>query len=299
MDDPKPDRAANNSGMPVSSLVLTTVFHVPIIFALLWSPPPTSTPLMPEDAVDLTIERQTTSLAALSPSMAIPEPPVDSPPSQPPLPVPRQPVPQVDSAQTPTLENAVPEPEPMPELTLRDFPKVEPVVPRKEQEKPPPESDAKPLSTKGLVPPPGAIPPAASPPTALPNRADVVDPDKARNEWLARTMGTRYLERMGIRPSHQATLTRTSGRACPLDPEPYKLEITNNKLTVTNDYGIMFSIAVRADGEIDQIYKRAPMAGDHMSDAKGTWMKYRMIGNVKSGNLEIWYNNCVYKLILN
>jgi hypothetical protein len=272
--------------MPVSSLVLTTVFHVPLIFALLWSPPTTSTPLMPEDAVELTIERPTTSLAAMTPI-------------QPPLPVPPQPVPQVESAQTPTLESVLPEPEPMPELTLRDIPKVEPVVPKAEQKKPPPKSDPKPDSNKVLVPPPGAIPPAASPPTPLPNRADVVDPNKARNEWLARTMGTKYLERMGIKPSHQATLTGKSGRACPLDPEPYKLEIADNKLTVTNDYGIMFSITVPANGEIDQIYKRAPMAGDHASDNKGTWMKYRMMGNVKSGKLEIWYLGCVYTLVLN
>jgi len=281
--------------MPVSSLVLTTVFHVPIIFAFLWSPPTTSTPLIPEDAVELTIERQTTSLAAMKP-MAIPEPPVDSPPIQPALPVPRQPVPQVESAQTPTLESALPEPEPMPELTLRDFPKVEPVVPKTEQKKPPPKSDPKPDSNKVLVPPPGATTPNASPPTPLPNRADVVQPNKARNEWLARAMGTRYLERMGIRPSHQATLTEKSGATCPQDPEPYKLEIANNKLTVTNDYGKMFSITVSADGEIDQLYKRAPMAGDHLSDHIGAWMKYRMIGNVKSGKLEIWFGNCVYKL---
>ena len=44
---------------------LSAVFHVSIIFALLWSPPTTSTPLMPEDAIELTIERQTTSLAAM------------------------------------------------------------------------------------------------------------------------------------------------------------------------------------------------------------------------------------------
>jgi hypothetical protein len=276
-------RAIKGSGMPVSSLVLATVFHVSIIFALLWSPPTTSTSLMPEDAVELTIERQTTSLAAMIQS---------------PLPVPQQPIPQVESAQTPTLENAVPEPEPTPELTLRDFPKAESVVRKVEEKKPSPKPDPKPDSNKALVPPPAGTPQNASPPTPLPNQADVVQPNKARNEYLARMMGTRYLERMGIRPSHQAALTGTSGRTCPQDPEPYKLEITNNKLTVTNDYGIMFSITVPADGEIDQLYKRAPMAGDHYSDAKGTWMKYRMMGNVKSGKLEIWYNNCVYKLNL-
>ena len=50
---------------PSLALVLATVFHVSIIFALLWSPPTTSTPLMPEDAIEVTIERQTTSLAAM------------------------------------------------------------------------------------------------------------------------------------------------------------------------------------------------------------------------------------------
>jgi len=300
MDDPRPNRAANNSGMPVSSLVLATVFHVPIIFAFLWSPPTTSTPLMPEDAIELTIERQTTSVAAMIQPMAIPEPPVDSPPIQPAPPVPRQPVPQVESAQTPTLESAVPEPEPMPELTLRAIPKVEPVVPQKEQKKPPPKSDSRPDSNKVLVPPPGATTgattPNASPPTPLPNRADVVQPNKARNEFLARALGTRYLERMGIKPSHQAIVTESSGATCPHDPDPYKLEIVDNKLTVTNQYGKMFSITVPVDGEIDQIYRRAPMAGDNYSDNKNTWMKYRMKGNVKSGKLEIWYANCVYKL---
>ncbi len=282
MDDPKTNPATNNSGMPVSSLVLTTVIHVPIIFALLWSPPTTSTPLMPEDTVELTIERQTASLAAMTPI-------------QPALPVPQQPVPQVEAAPTPTLESALPEPEPMPELTLRDIPKVEPVVPKTEQKKPPPKSGPQPDSNKVLVPPPGATTPNASPPTPLSNQADVDRPNKERNERLARLLGTRYFERMGIRPSHQATLTGTSGRTCP-ETEPYKLEIVDNKLTVTNDYGIMFSIAVPANGEIDEIYKRAPMAGDHATDNKGTWMKYRMMGNVKSGKLEIWYLGCVYKL---
>jgi hypothetical protein len=295
MDDPKTNRATNNSGIPVSSLVLTTVFHVPIIvFAFLWSPPTTDTPLMPEDAVELTIERQTTSLAAMIQPMAIPEPPVDSPPIQPAPPVPRQPVPQVESAPTPTLESALPEPEPLPELTLRDIPKVEPVVPKTEQKKLAPKADPKPDSNKVLLPAPGATTPKASPPTSLPHQADV-DLSK-KDERAARLWGTKYFERMGIRPSHQATLTGRSGRACPLDPEPYKLEIVNNKLTVTNDYGIMFSITVPANGEIDEIYRRAPMAGDHVSDNKGTWMKYRMMGNVKSGKLEIWYLGCVYTL---
>ena len=283
MDDPPLNPAIQNSGMPVSSLVLSTVFHVPIIFALLWSPPTTSTPLMPEDAIELTIERQTTSLAATI---------------QPPPPVPRQPVPQVESVQTPTLENAVPEPQPTPELTLRDFPKTEPVIGETEQKKPAPKPDPKPDLNKALVPPAEGTPQNASPPTPLPNQADAAQSDKARNERLARMLGTRYFERMGIKPSHQATLTGTSGRACPLDPEPYKLELVNNKLTVTNDYGVMFSTTVPANGEIDEIYRRAPMAGDHATDNKGTWMKYRMLGNVKSGKLEIWYLGCVYKLNL-
>ena len=155
MDDPTLNRAIKNSGMPVSSLFLATVLHVSIIFALLWSPSTTSTPLMPKDAIELTIERQTTSLAPMIQSVAIPEPPVDSPPIQPALPVPRQPVPQVESAQTPTLENAVPKPEPTPELTSRDFPKVAPVVRKMEQKKLSPKSDPKPDLNKALEPPPG------------------------------------------------------------------------------------------------------------------------------------------------
>jgi hypothetical protein len=284
---------------------------------------------MPEDAIELTIERQTTSLAAMIQSVAIPEPPVDSPPIQPALPVPRQPVPQVESAQTPTLENAVPEPEPPPEPTLRDFPKVEPVVRKMEsaqtptlenavpkpeptpeltsrdfpkvapvvrkmeQKKPSPKSDPKPDLNKAPEPP-GGTSPNASPPTPLPNPADVVQPNKARDEYLARMLGTRYLERMGIKPSHQATMTEKSGDTCPRDPDPYKLEITNNKLTVTNQYGKMFSISVPADGEIYQHYKRPPMAGDRI--ALGKWMEYTMKGNVKTGKLEIWHIHCVYKL---
>src|SRR5258708_30102239 len=186
MDDPTPNRAIKNSGMPVSSLVLATVLHVSIIFALLWSPSTTSTPLMPKDAIEVTIERQTTSLAAMTQSMAIPEPPVDSPPIQPALPVPRQSVPQVESAQTPTLENAVPEPEPLPEPTLRDFPKVEPVVRKPEEKKLSPKSDPKPDLNKTLKPPPAGASPNASTPTPLPNQADVVQPDKKSNERLAR-----------------------------------------------------------------------------------------------------------------
>ena len=110
---------------------------------------------MPKDAIELTIERQTTSLAAMIQSVAIPEPPVDSPPIQPALPVPQQPVPQVESAQTPTLENAVPKPEPTPELTSRDFPKVAPVVRKMEQKKLSPKSDPKPDLNKALEPPGG------------------------------------------------------------------------------------------------------------------------------------------------
>jgi hypothetical protein len=294
-----------NSGMPVSSLVLATVFHVSIIFALLWSPPTTSTPLMPEHAIELTIERQTTSVAAMIQSVAIPEPPVDSPPIQPALPVPQQPVPQVESAQTPTLENALPAPEPPPELTLRDIPKVEPVVPKKEQKKPPPKSDPKPDSNKVLVPPPGATTPNASPPTPpgaptpnaspptpLPNRADVVQPNKKSNDYLAR---------MGLRPTHQATLTEKSGDTCVQDSEPYKLEITNDKLTATNSHGVMFSITVPANGEIYHNYRRVPVAEDR---TPFKFVDYSMIGNVKTGKLEIWLGNspygtpCVYKVNL-
>lgn len=285
MDDWGPNRAAKKAGMPASSVLLASTFHASIIFALLWAPLTKTPALVPDDAVELTIERQPVATA---------EPPVVSPPVQPPAPVPEPPAPQVEPAPAPTLEGAVPEPEPAPQPTLRDFPKTEPVVAKTEQKKPAPTPAPKPDSNKALVPPPAGTPQTASPPTPLPNQADV-DLSK-KNERAARLWGTRYFERMGIRPSHQATLTKASGRACPLDPEPYKLEIVNNKLTVTNDYGIMFSIAVPANGEIDQLYKRAPMAGDHASDAKGTWMKYRMMGNVKSGKLEIWYNNCVYKL---
>jgi hypothetical protein len=286
MDDPTPNRAIKNSGMPVSCLVLATVFHVSIIFALLWSPPTTSTPLMPEDAIELTIERQTTSLAAMIQSVAIPEPPVDSPPIQPALPVPRQPVPQVESAQTPTLENALPEPEPPPELTLRDFPKAESVVRKIEEKRLSPKSDPKPDLNKAFEPPPGGILPNASPPTPLPNRADVVQPNKKSNDYLAR---------MGIRPSHQSTLTEKSGDTCLRDPVLYNLEITDNKFTVTNQYGKMFSITVPANGEIYQRYKRVPVTEDRNPFR---FVEYQMIGNVKTGKLEIWLGHCVYKLNL-
>jgi hypothetical protein len=298
MDDPTLDRAIKNPGMPVSSLVLAAAFHVSIIFALLWFPSMPSTPLMPEDAIELTIERQTPSLAAITQSMAIPEPPVDNPPIQPALPVPPQPVPQVESPQPPALENAVPEPEPPPELARRDFPKAEPVVRKPEEKKPSPKSDPKPDLSKDLKPPPAGAPPTASTPTPPRSPADVAQPDKKTNERLARMWGTKYLDRMGIRPSHLATLTARSGGSCYQDPEPYKLEITNDKLTVTNQYGIMFSITVPADGEIYHHYKRPPMAGDIIEKVKGNWMVYTMKGNVKSGKLEIWHYNCVQKLNL-
>jgi hypothetical protein len=290
MDDLRLDRAAKKAAMPASPVFLASTFHASIIFALLWVPLAKNPALVPEDAVELTIERQPVAMA---------EPPVVSPPVQPPASVAEQSAPQVESAPPPALEKAVPEPEPAPQPTVRDFPKTEPVIAKTEQKKPAPTpaptSAPKPDSNKALVPPPAATPQTAAPPTPLPNQAGV-DPSKI-NERAARLWGTRYFERMGIRPSHQATLTQASGRACPLDPEPYKLEIVNNKLTVTNDYGIMFSTKVPANGEIDELYKRAPMAGDHVSDAKG-WMKYRMMGNVKSGKLEIWYENCVYTLIV-
>jgi hypothetical protein len=281
MDDWSPNRAAKKAGMPASSILLASTFHASIIFALLWVPLTKNPALVPDDAVELTIERQTASSATMI---------------QPPVPVPEPSAPPVEPAQVPTLEGAVPEPEPAPKLTLRDFPKTEPVIDKTEQKKPAPKADPKPDSNKAVVPAPAGTPQTASPPTPLPNQADVAQPNKARNERLARLLGTRYFERMGIRPSHQATLTETSGHACPLDPEPYKLEITNNKLTVTNDYGIMFSITVPADGEIYQHYKRPPMAGDHI--APGKWMEYQMKGNVKTGKLVIWAINCVYTLNL-
>jgi hypothetical protein len=270
--------------MPASSIVLASTFHASIIFALLWSPLTKPPALVPNDAVELTIERPTAP-----PATAI----------QAPAPVPEQPAPQMEAAaQAPTLENAIVEPAPMPELTLRDFPKAEPVVPKIEQKKPSPQPDPKPApkpdGNKALAPPPGEKPSNASPPTPPPNQADV-DLSK-KDERAARLWGTKYFERMGIKPSHQATLTGTSGRACPLDPEPYKLEITNNKFTVTNDYGIMFSIAVPADGEIDQLYKRPPVNGDRV--VAGKRMEYRMMGNVKTGKLVIWAANCVYTLNL-
>ena len=259
---------------------------------------------MPEDAIELTIERQTTSLAAMIQSVAIPEPPVDSPPIQPALPVPRQPVPQVESAQTPTLENALPEPEPPPpntiallenalpkpeappEPTLRDFPKAESVVRKIEEKRPSPKSDPKPDLNKAFEPPPGGILPNASPPTPLPNRADVVQPNKKSNDYLAR---------MGIRPTHQSTLTEKSGDTCLRDPVLYNLEITDNKLTVANQYGKMFSITVPANGEIYQHYKRVPVTEDRNPFK---FVEYQMIGNVKTGKLEIWLGHCVYKLNL-
>ncbi len=285
MGDWRPDRAAKKAAIPASSILLATTFHASIVFALLWLPLTKPPALMPGDAVELTIERQAVATA---------EPPVVSPPIQPPAPVPEPSAPQAEPAPAPTLESAVPEPEPAPQPTLRDFPKTEPVIAKGEQKKPAPAADPKPQSSKAPVPPAEGKPQTASPPTPLPNQADV-DPSKI-NERAARLWGTKYFERMGIRPSHQATLTGKSGRACPLDPEPYKLEIADNKFTVTNDYGIMFSIAVPADGEIYQLYKRPPMAGDHI--APGKWMEYKMIGNVKTGKLVIWAANCVYTLNL-
>ena len=285
MDDRRPDRAAKKAAMPASPILLTSTFHASIIFALLWLPLTKTPALVPDDAVQLMIERQPAAMA---------EPPVVSPPVQPPAPVTAPSAPQVEPAPAPTLESAVPEPEPAPQPTVRDFPKAEPVIAKTEQKKPTPTPAPKPDSNKALAPPPAATPQTAPPSAPLPNRAGV-DPSKI-NERAARLWGTRYFERMGIRPSHQATLTGASGRACPLDPEPYKLEIANNKFTVTNDYGIMFSIAVPADGEIYQLYKRPPMAGDHI--APGKWMEYKMIGNVKTGKLVIWAANCVYTLNL-
>jgi hypothetical protein len=221
-------------------------------------------------------------------SVAIPEPPVDSPPIQPALPVPRQPVPEVESAQTPTLENALPEPERPPELTLRDFPKAGSVVRKIEEKRLSPKSDPKPDLNKAFEPPPGGILPNASPPTPLPNRADVVQPNKKSKN---------YLERMGIKPSHIATLTEKSGATCVQDSEPYKLEITNDKLTATNSHGVMFSITVPANGEIYHRYKRVPVAGDRNPFR---FVEYSMIGNVKTGKLEIWlgHSPCVYKVNL-
>lgn len=286
MDGPTPNRAIRNSGMPVSSFVLSTVFHVSIIFALLWSLPTTSTPLMPNDAIEVTIELRTATLAAMIQSVAIPEPPVDSPPIQPALPVPQQSVSQVDSAQTPALENAVPEPQPAPEPTLRDFPKAESVVRKIEEKKPSPKTDPKPDSNKAVEPPPAGMLPNASPSSPLQKRADVVQPNKIKNDYLAR---------MGLKPTHQSTLTEKSGDTCLRDPVLYNLAIADNKLTVANQYGKMFSITIPANGEIYQRYKRVPVTEDRNPFR---FVEYQMIGNVKTGTLEIWLGPCVYKLNL-
>ena len=100
---------------------------------------------------------------------------------------------------------------------------------------------------------------------------------------------------MGIKPSHIATLTEKSGATCVQDSEPYKLEITNDKLTATNSHGVMFSITVPANGEIYHRYKRVPTAEDRNPFR---FVQYQMIGNVKTGKLEIWQSHCVYKLNL-
>ena len=156
MDDWRPNRAAKKAAMPASSILLASTFHASIIFALLWLPlakPPAS---VPDDAVELTIEPQPVAMA---------EPPVVSPPVQPPEPVPEPSAPQAEPAQVPTLESAVPEPEPAPQLTLRDFPKTEPVIAKTEQKKPIPKADPKPQSNKAPVPPAEGKPQTASPPT--------------------------------------------------------------------------------------------------------------------------------------
>jgi len=186
------------------------------------------------------------------------------------------------------LENALPKPEAPPEPTLRDFPKAESVVRKIEEKRLSPKSDPKPDLNKAFEPPPGGILPNASPPTPLPNRADVVQPNKKSKN---------YLERMGIKPSHIATLTEKSGATCVQDSEPYKLEITNDKLTATNSHGVMFSITVPANGEIWHRYKRVPVAGDRNPFR---FVEYSMIGNVKTGKLEIWlgHSPCVYKVNL-
>ena len=57
----------------------------------------------------------------------------------------------------------------------------------------------------------------------------------------------------------------------------------------------MFSITVPANGEIYQHYKRVPVAEDRNPFK---FVEYSMIGNVKTGRLEIWlgHSPCVYKL---
>src|SRR5476651_1199239 len=77
MDDWRPDRAAKKAAMPASSLFLASTFHASIIFALLWLPLTRTPALVPDDAVQLTIERQ---------PVAAVEPPVVSPPVEPPAP---------------------------------------------------------------------------------------------------------------------------------------------------------------------------------------------------------------------
>jgi hypothetical protein len=277
--------------IPAYSIFLTTTFHASVAFALLWVPPAEHSAV--EGAIQLTIERPVE-----------PPPPAIEPP--PPLPLPEPPpIPSLEMAtRAPPAESAIAEPEPAPEVTQRDFPKPEPVAPRIEQKKPAAQLEAKPAPAPVPAPTPkpapkpdvskAAPPTAPSPPPPPPSEAGV-DPSKI-DERAARVWGTRYLERMGIKPSHQATLTGRSGRGCPLDTEPYKLEIADNKLTVTNNYGVMFSIPVSADGEIYQIFKRPPMAGDYVTVGKK--MEYSMKGNLKSGKLEIWHLGCVYTLIV-
>src|SRR5476649_2056449 len=99
MDDLRPNRAAKKAGMPASSVLFASTFHASIIFALLWAPLITPPALMPDDAVELTIERPTASSATMVQPVATAEPPVVSPPVQPPVPVTEPSAPQVEPAQ--------------------------------------------------------------------------------------------------------------------------------------------------------------------------------------------------------
>ena len=81
-----------------------------------------------------------------------------------------------------------------------------------------------------------------------------------------------------------------SVQTCTLESIAYTLELTGNTFTATSQYGKMFSIAVPANGEIDKPFRRAG------AGATGT-VSLRMIGDVKSRELEVSYRACRYKLI--
>jgi outer membrane biosynthesis protein TonB len=153
---------------------LAAAFHATVLSAFLWASPDKSPAPMPDDIVQVTIERLAAPVAVAAPPMPFLDLPGDDD--------------LVRPAETPTLEKAVANSEPAPSPTGRDFAKL--AVPDVRRSKPASKPETNPDLDKAFEPPPGWMPPAAALPAPLPNQGETVQRNKAADDYLAKVART-------------------------------------------------------------------------------------------------------------